>query len=45
MFERLKFLYNQDRLTEEQLEVAVSKGWIKEEQKQEIIGNKTNVLK
>ena len=41
MFERLKFLYNQGRLTTEQLEVAVSKGWITEEQKQGIISSKT----
>ena len=40
MYERLKFLYNQERLNKEQLEIAVSKGWITEEQKQEIIALK-----
>ncbi|MGG7152329.1 XkdX family protein [Clostridium neonatale] len=40
MFERLLFLFKQGRLNSEQLEVAVSKTWITEEQKQEIIANK-----
>ena len=40
MFERLKFLFKQERLNEVQLEVAVSKGWITEEQKVEIIASK-----
>lgn len=40
MFERLLFLFKKERLNEEQLEVAVSKSWITEEQKQEIIENK-----
>ena len=39
MFERLKALYSQGKLTAAQLDVAVSKGWITEEQKQEIINN------
>lgn len=39
MFERLKYLYNAGKLTAEQLEVAVSKGWITEPQKQEILGS------
>ena len=38
MFERLKRLYNEGRLTVEALENAVRRGWITEEQKQEIIG-------
>lgn len=37
MFERLLFLFKQERLNEEQLEMAVSKGWINEEEKQKII--------
>lgn len=41
MYERLLFLFKQGRLNEEQLSVAVSKGWITEEQKQEIIASKT----
>ncbi len=36
MFERLKFLYQQGTLTENSLNKAVEKGWIIEEQKQEI---------
>lgn len=39
MYERLLFLFKEERLNVEQLEVAVSKGWITEEQKQEIITN------
>lgn len=41
MFERLLFLYVQNRLNVEQLEVAVSKTWITEKQKQEILSNNT----
>lgn len=41
MYERLLFLYKQGRLNSEQLEVAVSKTWISEEQKQEIIESKS----
>lgn len=37
MFNRLKRLYNQGRLTEAALERAVTLGWITEEEKQEII--------
>ncbi|WP_432408571.1 XkdX family protein [Wukongibacter sp. M2B1] len=37
MFERLKYLYNVGRLTEAQLEIGVSKGWITEVQKEEIV--------
>lgn len=40
MYERLLFLFKQKRLNEEQLQVAVSKTWISEEQKQEIIASK-----
>lgn len=40
MYERLLFLFKQERLNTEQLEVAVSKTWITEEQKQEIIASK-----
>lgn len=40
MFERLNFLYEQKRLTIEQLEVAVSKNWITKEEKSEIINSK-----
>lgn len=42
MFERLLFLYNQGRLNMQQLEIAVSKTWITEEQKQEIITAKVS---
>ena len=38
-YTRLKALYEQGRLTEEQLEQAVIRGWITEEQKQKIINN------
>lgn len=38
MFERLQSLYNEERLTEEKLNLAVTKGWITEEQKQIITG-------
>lgn len=37
MFETLKRLWNEGKLTEEKLNNAVIKGWITEEQKQEII--------
>lgn len=37
MYERLKALYMQSRLTAQQLEIAVTKGWITEEQRQAII--------
>ncbi|WP_428817308.1 XkdX family protein [Clostridium butyricum] len=40
MFERLLFLFKQERLDEQQLEIAVSKTWITEEQKQDIIKSK-----
>ena len=36
MFERLKYLYESGKLTEIQLDVAVSKGWINTEQKGQI---------
>lgn len=38
MFERLKRLYNEGKIDAEALEKAVEKGWITEEQKNEIIG-------
>lgn len=41
MYERLLYLYNQNRLNDEQLEVAVSKGWISKEEKSSIIASKT----
>lgn len=37
MYERLKYLYGAGRLNEAGLEIAVSKGWITPEQKNEII--------
>lgn len=37
MFETLKRLWNEGKLTEEKLNNAVAKGWITEEQRQEII--------
>ncbi len=40
MFERLKALYLEGKLTDAQLELAVTKGWITEEQKLEIIAAK-----
>lgn len=40
MYNRLLFLFKQERLNEQQLEIAVSKTWITEEQKQEIIASK-----
>ncbi len=38
MYERLMYLYSSEKLTVEQLKVAVSKGWITEEQKSDIVG-------
>jgi hypothetical protein len=38
MFERLSYLYKANRLTPEQLDIAVSKTWITEKQKAEITG-------
>lgn len=38
MYDRLKYLYESGRINEAQLAVAVSKGWITEQQKNEIIG-------
>lgn len=40
MYYTLSRLYLEDRLTEKGLVNAVSKGWISEEQKQEIINSK-----
>lgn len=40
MFETLKRLYLEDRLTEEKLSNAVLKKWITEEQKQFILDSK-----
>ena len=36
MFDRLKYLYDNGLIKEANLNVAVSKGWITEEQKNEI---------
>lgn len=38
MYERLKRLYAEDRISNSELAKAVERGWITEEQKQEIIG-------
>ncbi len=38
MFERLSYLYKENELTEKQLDIAVSKGWITAEEKMKIIG-------
>lgn len=38
MFERLKYLYSQGLLTIQQLDLAITKGWITEEQKLDIVG-------
>lgn len=38
MYDRLKRLYLEGKLTQEQLHRAVDNGWITEEQYQEIIG-------
>lgn len=40
MYYTLLRLYNEGRLTDVQLDNAVKKGWITEEQKQEIIASK-----
>ncbi len=40
MYERVKMLYEQGRLTEKGLENAVKLGWITNEQKAEIIASK-----
>lgn len=40
MYERLLFLFKQERLNENGLDMAISKGWITAEQKQEIITSK-----
>ena len=42
MYERLKRLYEDGRITQEQLKNAVDRGWITEEQYEEIIGGKAN---
>jgi len=39
MFERLKRLYLEGKLGADQLNAAVARGWITEEQKQEILAN------
>lgn len=39
MFERLKRLYKEGKITIEDLDNAVSKGWITEEQKELIISS------
>ena len=39
MFERLKVLYSQNKINATQLDVAVSKGWITDEQKQLILNS------
>lgn len=41
MYERLKRLYNEGRLTQEELHNAVDKGWITEEQYIEIVEGNT----
>ncbi len=38
MFERLSYLYKANELTEKQLDIAVSKGWITADDKMKIIG-------
>ncbi len=38
MFERLNYLHKVNELTEKQLDIAVSKGWITVEEKSKIIG-------
>lgn len=38
MFERLKRLYNEGKIDEAGLQVAVEKGWITAEEKAQIIG-------
>ena len=41
MYETLKRLYNEKKITEPMLNNAVSKGWITEEQKKEIVDKST----
>ena len=41
MYSRLLYLYQQNKLNEEELSVAVSKTWITNEQKNEIINSTT----
>ena len=40
MYNRLKRLYQQGRLTEEALQTAVGREWITEDEKEEIIASK-----
>lgn len=40
MYERLKRLYLADRLTDAALQTAVKRGWITDEEKEEIIEEK-----
>lgn len=42
MYERLKRLYQEDRATEAMLKNAVKRGWITDEEMQEIIASKEN---
>lgn len=44
MYENLKRMYLEGKLTDEQLEKAVTKGWITEEQFNEIREAKQNAL-
>lgn len=39
MYDRLLYLYQEKRVTESQLGIAVSKGWITTEQKTQIIAS------
>jgi uncharacterized protein YciI len=39
MFERLKALYNSGRLSASGIQNAVTKGWLTQEQANEILGN------
>lgn len=39
MYERLLYLYKQKRLTDKMLEVALSKTWITDEEKVEILAS------
>lgn len=41
MYNRLKKLYNDDRLSDQMLQVACNKGWITNKQKAQIIKAKT----
>lgn len=41
MFNRLKRLYNEKRLSDDGLANAVARGWITEEERQEIVGGNT----